>query len=141
MKKIVLSALLLCGAATTFGQCDKQTVLTSSKTEYLDNSGNVEHSADEKTTVEVFKDRIIVAPGSAPAPMTGPISSHTCNWTVPYKEGKSVIKAKITDEGGNPLNLTLTIEGKDGKLTLLAQIEEMPERQIRVPIDTYKEKS
>ena len=140
MKKIILSALLLCGAASAFAQCDKKVQLTSSKTEYLDASGNLERSDDENSKVEIWKDSITIAPGNAPEAMTGTITSQTCNWTVPFKEGKSVIKAKLSDGNGETRNMTLTIEGKDGKVTLLAVLDEAPERQIRVPIDTFAEK-
>lgn len=142
MKKCLLASLLLCTAATGFAQCDKSVILTSSKTEYLDAAGNVERTEDEKSTVEIIKDTMILAPGNEPQKMTATITSQTCNWTVPFKEGKSVIKAILPDENGNGTkSLTITIEGKNGKVTLLAIMDDMPERQIRVPMDTFQEKS
>lgn len=140
MKRFALVALLLCGAFAGFAQCDKKVVLTASKTEYLDASGTVEKTEEETTDIQIFKDSLVIAPASAPAPMTGTISTHACNWSTAYKEGKSVIKAKLND-GSNLVNLTLTIEGKDGKVHVLATIDEMPDRQIRVTIDSFKEQS
>jgi hypothetical protein len=140
MKKIVLAVLLLGGTSAAFAQCDKHVLLSSSKTEYTDASGNVERTEDEKSTVEINKDTILISPGHEQT-MTGTIVSKTCNWTVPFKEGKSVMKVQLVNaEGGETRNLTITIEGKEGKLTLLAVMDEMPDRQIRVPLDSFKEK-
>jgi hypothetical protein len=52
-----------------------------------------------------------------------------------------VIKAPIVDPRGDVKNLTITIEGKEGKLVLLAEAEERPERKIRIVIDKFEEKS
>ncbi|OLY91170.1 hypothetical protein SAMN05444008_11237 [Cnuella takakiae] len=140
MKRIALATLLLSGAYTGFAQCDKKVTLSASKTEYLDAAGSVQKSEDETTSIQISKDSLVITPSSAPAPMTGPITSQTCNWTTAYKEGKSVIKAKLSD-GNNVMNLTLTIEGKDGKVNVVATIDEMPDQQIRVAVDSFKEQS
>jgi hypothetical protein len=38
------------------------------------------------------------------------------------------------------MHATITIEGKDGKITFLMEIEEMPDRKIRVWVDEFGEK-
>lgn len=141
MKKWILPLLLMACAVPALAQCDKHLWLTSSKTEYLDAAGSVERTEAENSTIEVFKDTIIIAPGNESHTMTGTIVSHTCNWTVPFKEGKSVMKVQLSDGNNEPRNLTITIEGKDGKVSFHALVEEMPDRQIRVPIDSFAEKS
>jgi hypothetical protein len=141
MKKILFAALLLLAATAGFAQCDKPVMLTSSKTEYLDASGNVERTEDEKTTIEIRKDTMVISPGNEPQAMVAAIKSNTCNWSVPFKEGKSVIKATLNNEDGTESKgITITIEGKDGKVTLLAVMDDQPERQIRVSGDTFAEK-
>ncbi|MBD0288975.1 MAG: hypothetical protein ICV79_26655 [Flavisolibacter sp.] len=140
MKKIIFILSLLVSGTMGFAQCDKPLMLTSSKTEHLDANGTVQRTEDEKSTVEVNKTDVIIRPGNESHNMKGVIKSNTCNWSVPFKEGKSLIKATITNDNGNTMNATLTIEGKDGKLTLLMEVEEMPDRKIRVPIDTFEEK-
>ena len=99
MKKILFAALLLASTAA-FAQCDKSAMLTSSKTEYLDASGSVERTVDEKTTVEIRKDTMVIAPGNEAHTMVAAIKSNTCNWSVPFKEGKSVIKATLNHQDG-----------------------------------------
>jgi predicted methyltransferase len=72
--------------------------------------------------------------------MKGTIQSHACDWKVPYKEGKSIIRATFTNEQGDTMNATMTIEGKDDRVTVFLDLEEMPDRKIRVTLDTFEEK-
>jgi hypothetical protein len=137
---ILLLLLLLFSIATTYAQCGKKLLITSSKTEHLDGNGTVQRSNDEKSVIEVTRSEIIILPGNEQNKMTGVIKSDSCNWIVPYKQGKTIIKATFTREGENPRNATITIEGKDEKLTMLIEIDEMPDKKIRVAIDKFEEK-
>ncbi|MEP6584118.1 MAG: hypothetical protein ABJA90_07615 [Ginsengibacter sp.] len=140
MKKIFLSALLVFSlGAVSFAQCDEQVILTSSTTEYLDSNNVVEKSVAENSTIKINKSAsLTIAPGNDHE-MTGTITQNSCDWKSPYKEGKSVISATIKDESGDVKNATLTIEGKDGKVTLVLEVKEMPGRKIRVAIDSFRE--
>jgi hypothetical protein len=138
---IVLTLLLLLLSGTaSFAQCDKDLILTSSKTEYLDAQGALQRTQEEHSTIEISKTEVTITPGNDPR-MKGTIKSHTCNWKVPFKEGKSVIQATFNDEQKGTMNATITIEGKDGGVILLLEAVEMPDRKIRVPIDKFEEKS
>jgi hypothetical protein len=68
------------------------------------------------------------------------IKSDTCSWTTPFKEGKTILKATLKRAGEDPLNATITIEGKEAKITMLIEIEEMPDRKIRAVIQNFEEK-
>ncbi len=46
----------------------------------------------------------------------------------------------MTDEGGDTKNVTFTIEGKNGKITLVAEPEGLRNRKIRLTADTFQEK-
>lgn len=135
----LLLTLFTLTSFTTFAQCDKKLLLTSSVTEHLDSSGTIQRTMDENTTIEISKTEIVIAPSGDEHKITGPIKSHECNWSTPYKEGKSVIKAELTDPGGQTMHATITITGKDGKVTLLFQIAEMPDRKIRVTVEKFEE--
>jgi hypothetical protein len=138
MKTIILIfSLVLAGTAMSFAQCDSKFVIITSKTEHLDANGTLVKTVDEKAIVEIGKSDLTINVNDEHK-MTGAIKSNTCNWTVPYKEGKTIIKATLSDEQGEDKNITITIEGKDGKVTLLFEMEGMPDDRIRVAADKFE---
>lgn len=140
MKRSFFLLLMIIVCTANYAQCDKKFVLSSSKTEYLDEKWVVQRSVDEKSTIEISKSELIIIPGSEENKMSGTIKSSDCNWKVPFKEGKTIIKATLVEQSGDTKNVTITIEGKEGKLTLLAEVDDMPERKVRVAIDKFEEK-
>ena len=140
MKKSFLMFLVLCAGIISYAQCDKKLILNSSKTEYLDSTKTVTRTVDENSVIEVTNTELIITPGGTDNQMRGPIKSTSCNWKIPFKEGKTVIKASLTDPGGDSKNVTITIEGKAGKLILLAELDDEPNKKIKVAIDKFEEK-
>lgn len=141
MKTIALAlCLFMAGGVTCFAQCDKTVVLNSSKTEHLDGKGVVQRTNDENAVIELSKTELNVSVNDEHK-ITAKIKSQSCDWKVPFKEGKTVIKAAATNEQGEEQNVTVTIEGKDGKVTLLFEIDDMPDQKIRVGIDKFVEKA
>ncbi|MCO5947183.1 hypothetical protein [Mucilaginibacter flavidus] len=139
MKKIILTLSLLIGlTAVTFAQCEKTVELSSSKTNHLDEKGTITRSDDETAVIDISKTAVDISVNGEHK-ITAPIKSNTCNWTVPFKEGKTVIKA-TADHDGQDENITITIEGKDGKVTLLFEMESQPGDKIKVGIDKFTEK-
>lgn len=138
MKKTILFiCMLITGLAASHAQCGKKSIFTSSKTEYLDASGAVTNAEDEQTVIEITKTDITITPGNHT--MKGTIKSDSCNWKKEYVEGKSVIKSVVTDGNGGTKNVTITIEGKNGKVTLLATIDDEADKIIRVTADKFSE--
>ena len=143
MKKVLFLLMLLTilGIVFSYAQCGKKQLITSAKTDYLDANGNLQRSVDENTTIEYDKSNITITIDKGDSKvMSGPVKLDSCNWTVPYKDGKSIVKALVSDARGDAKNLTITIEGKDGKLTFLAEVEERPDMKIRLTIDKFEEK-
>jgi hypothetical protein len=139
MNKLFFSLMIsMITSIASFAQCDKNFVINSSKTEYLSADSSVERAVEENTIIEVTRPTISITP--AGKKMTATIKSETCNWTTPFIEGKTVIKATFTDEQGEAKNATITIEGKNGKLMLWVTAEEMP-TIIRVAIDKFEQKN
>jgi len=139
MKKVILTLSLLIGlTAVTFAQCEKTVELSSSKTNHLDEKGTITRSDDETAVIDISKTAVDISVNGEHK-ITAPIKSNTCNWTVPFKEGKTVIKA-TADHDGQDENITITIEGKDGKVTLLFEMESQPGDKIKVGIDKFIEK-
>lgn len=125
----------------SYSQCDKNTVITSSKTEYLDAKDSVQHTETERTVIEISKTEIIITPNDDKARINrGKINSITCNWTNPFKEGKTIIKAVFVNQAGDTKHGTITIEGKQGKVVFLLQADENPEFKIKVVADQFEER-
>ncbi len=138
MKKLVLLALMIAGAASISAQCtQKKVTLTSSKTSYLNAAKTVQRIVDEKTIIEISADSVVIAPGNEK--LSGPITSKTCAWTKPFKQGKSVIKASLKSVNDEK-KVTITIEGKNGKITLLAEVDDQPDKKILLEPDTFEGK-
>lgn len=131
--------VLTLGVTLGHAQCDKTVVLTGSKTEYLNAQGELQRTVDEQSILTFTKTEVTRRePGSDELKLQGKITAVTCDWKVPYKEGKTVIQATLR-EGDREEAATFTIEGKDGKVTLLAQIISMPDKQIRLAVESFTE--
>ena len=143
MKKLLFSAFALCLAAFhSQAQCDKTVELQSSKTDYLNASYQVQKTNDENIVVDITKTTVTITPnGNAQEALSGTIKESTCDWKVPYKEGKMVLKADLVDPGGDVKDATITIEAKDGKVTLLAEAKERPDQKIKLEVNTFSEKN
>lgn len=137
-KTILILVLLLAISAVTFAQCDKTVELTSSKTNHLDESGAITRTDNETAVIDISKTAVDISINGEHK-ITASIKSNTCSWTTPFKEGKTVIKASA-DRGGQDQNFTITIEGKDGKVTLLFEREDKPGDKIKVAIDKFTDK-
>jgi hypothetical protein len=135
-KTIILALLLTVAGSTAFAQCDKASTFTASTTNYLNDKGAVERTKDEETVVTLDKKAVNIATGGGHE-LTGAVKTYTCNWTTPYKAGKTVITTLITD-GGRDMNATITIEGKDGKITLTFEAVEMPGKKILLQADKFE---
>lgn len=142
MKSTFLALLLLvAGSTVCFAQCDKKLSITSSKTDHLDGKGNLERSEDEQTVIEINKSNISIVIENGKQTLTGVIKSNTCNWTTPFKDGKTVITTSLSNESGNgEKDYTITIEGKNGKINFLAEAIQNPDKKIRLSIDKFEEK-
>ena len=125
----------------SYSQCDKHTIITSSKTEYLNAKDSVQHTEIENTVIEITKLEITIAPGDGKERvMHGKINSTVCHWTQPFKEGKTIIKAVFVNRAGETKNGTITIEGKEGKVIFLLEAAENPEFKVKVIAEKFEEK-
>ena len=97
--------LIVMSATVSFAQCDKKVKFRSSKTDHVDSGGNLTRTQQEDAIVQVGKSTVaITVSGESRGIFT--IKSMTCDWKVPFKEGKTTIKASM-----DGLNVTLTFEG------------------------------
>jgi hypothetical protein len=133
--------LLVAGSTMSFAQCDKKVSLSSSKTQHLDGSGTLQETVDEQTTIELGKSDIVVVTDNGNQKLTGAVKINACDWKVPYKDGKTIVATTLKGDDGDSKDFTITIEGKDGKVTLLAESPSMPDRKIKLDIEKFEEKN
>ncbi|HEX4850195.1 MAG TPA: hypothetical protein VFV08_05270 [Puia sp.] len=142
MKRVLLVAVVLAGISFSGkAQCDKKTSWTGAKAEFLDASGNVERALDEKIVFQLSASEIrVVHGGQEDDALTGTVTQTSCNWSEKYKNGKAVLTAKLTEANGGSMDGSVTIEAKDGKITITLQLQgPNGTKIIRVPVDSYKE--
>ena len=133
----------LCAAVlhtVAIAQCDKNFRITSSKTEYVDSLGTVQRTQDEKSTIEITGQDIKIVHGENDDTMTGKIKTVECSWKIPYKQGKFIIRTSLQDQSGDTKPASITLEGKDGKLTITLVADEMPNKRIRLNMDSFEER-
>lgn len=136
MKQFIISAVLVMATISADAQCDKDVVLTSSATEYLDESGIVQKTVDEKTTIRITKTSITISPGNDRT-MKGAIDKYTCSWKTPFKDGVTSFLTVIQD-GDKAVDAKIKIEGKEGKVAFTATFEENGSKTIRVWADKFE---
>lgn len=130
LKGIILSLLLMAAGGATFAQCNQTSTFTASRTSYLNDKGVEERTKDEETII-TFNKNVVDVSTNGSHELDGTVKTYTCNWDKPYQNGKTVITTLIVD-GGQSLNATITIVGKDGKITLTFEAPEMPGEKIQL---------
>jgi hypothetical protein len=120
-------------------QCNSKFKFESSQTEYLDSNKVIQRIVEEKSTIIITESQVDITPGSEEKKRSGMISAHHCAWRIPYKEGKSTIRAILVDNNEKKMPVTLTIEAANEKATLLFQMDERPGMFIRVKADKFEQ--
>ncbi|MCW3091190.1 MAG: hypothetical protein JWP81_2259 [Ferruginibacter sp.] len=111
MKKISMAIGFLLACSTfCVAQCEKSLVIHSSKTEYLGADSLLQNMVPENTVIEINHPNIVIRPGGKK--MEGVIHSDSCSWSIPYKEGKSILNTTFKDDQGNSKNAVITINAK-----------------------------
>jgi hypothetical protein len=142
MTQNIFLAIALCGCGTSIkAQRDNVKVrYISNKTEKLDAAKGIKDTLDERVTVEVTKTGISIIPASHPADaLKGDIAEVGCIWKEAFSNGKTIINTVLTGQHGDPTNATVTLEGADGKITILLETQEFPGRKLRLLVDRHEE--
>ena len=100
MKKIILMLFVICiFSKWSNAQCDKKILWTSGNEEFTNGNGEVQKKEQDKVTFEISKTEIILNHNDDPSDeMKGTINELTCNWTEPYKTGKTIISPDFAVE-------------------------------------------
>ncbi len=137
---LIMLMLLVAGSTLCKAQCDQKVSVVASKTTHLDDSGTIKNTVDEQTTVSFDKTDVTVAikrDGNA-MNMTGKVKTYVCDWKVPFKEGKTTLGVNLENGNGESRSYTITIEGKDGKVILLATSPDEADEQIKLEADKFE---
>jgi len=144
MKKILITALVaILSVSYGFAQCKKNLRLVSDTTSFVDQSGGIMNSKQEDVVVEITDSAIdvkISQDGMQRDNLTGSVRVTSCQWKVPFKEGKTVFQTTLKDQGGDSRNAVLTIEGKGGRVSFLLEPQGTNEKRIRLSIKKFEEK-
>jgi hypothetical protein len=142
MKKLLLAAVVLLANAAVYAQCNKTITWTGSKTEYLDGKGVVQKTDVAPVTVQTTTNHITITVkpvNSEPDVIEGDIQALACSWNEAFKNGKTSFKSVLAKSNGETKDASVSIEAKDGKITLFLELENSNGLKLRVPIDNYKE--
>ncbi|MEO7522994.1 MAG: hypothetical protein ABIT58_02810 [Ferruginibacter sp.] len=137
MKKIIFSLLFISATGiTTYAQCNQTVTFNTSQTEYQDGKGSV---AENTAVVFDNQDIKILTNGNVDDQLTGTVLSSSCDWKKSYREGKTILKTSLSNKKMGPKNATLTMEGKDGNVSLLVEMDNMPAKKFQLTAEAFKE--
>ncbi|MDF2189415.1 hypothetical protein [Paraflavitalea sp. CAU 1676] len=141
MKKFLSLVLVLTLAATAgFAQCDKPVVYHSDKQDRISPDGEVVGSKTDAIHLAFTKEGVSVEVNEK-VEATATIKEVDCQWKQLYKEGKAIYKVTFQKpETGETSEGSLTIEGKDGQLTILVEMARMEGKKIKLYVSKYEEK-
>jgi hypothetical protein len=140
MKHILLAiALVLFTGVASFAQCDKKVKWKATKAELIDENGQVADTKEGNINITADSKTITLEIEESPNDkLEGTVNESSCEWKEAFKNGKMVLKASLNERDGDVSPGTITIEGKDGKLTITLEIEKMNGRKVRIAIDKYE---
>jgi hypothetical protein len=143
MKKIILLSLgLFSFNLLTRAQGGKTMVWSASKADFLDAGGNLQETKEDKIVIETSDNQIILKHGDRPEDiLKGNIKELNCNWTTPFKNGKTSFKTLLEEANGDTKDALVTIEGKNGKITIVIVSVSNQGRMIKIEVKDYKENS
>lgn len=136
--KIILVMIAILISSYCYSQCNAKIILSATGVEIMDKNNDVKSKDTERITTIKYDTRAIEI-NTEYNTRYGSIDSVYCNWSVPYKEGRTYLRGKLNFENGYQWVIKLTITGKEGKLTLLADMEHPDASVMRFALTTYEE--
>ena len=120
-------------------QCDKKIKWNATKADMFDAKGTLLESKAATILVETDQQKISISfKESTEDGLEGPIKEKICDWKEAFKNGKTIYHTTVNIDGKTS-NAIFTIEAKEGKITILVDIEMMEGRKFLIYIDTYEE--
>lgn len=137
-QKYIFLFIAIAISTISYGQCDKKIILAATGVEVLNRENDVKmRDTIRVTTVKYDSKDIEVETGYNTR--YGTIDSIYCDWKIPFKEGNTYIRATLRFENGEQWVTKLSLTGKDGKLTLLVDMEHPQASVMRFVLDKFEE--
>jgi hypothetical protein len=136
-KTLFLFTAIIMGTSC-YSQCDKKNILTATGAEILDAQNEVKIKDTVRVTTIKYDTKVFEIITEF-ATLYGTIDSIYCNWKIPFKEGNTYIKGILHYENGDQWVTTLILSGKDGKITLLADMEHPDANKMRFVLTKFEE--
>ena len=140
MSKIIfLSVLFFVTGLNAMSQCDKKVAWHASKVDMFDAKGSFLQTKEATIIVETDPKKVTLSfKESSEDGLEGTVTEKVCDWKKAFADGKTVYHATVFVDGRTS-NATFTVEAKDGKVTVSADIEMMEGRKFVVYVNTYEE--
>jgi len=138
MKTILACVMLMVIGMHANSQCDKKVSWYGTKGDMLDATGALLDTKTDSVFIETGPQNLSVKFKADPQGLEGTITGKTCEWKEPFKNGKTVYHAAVSVDGRDS-NATLTLEAKDGKITLSVTVDAFEGRKFLIYIDGYRE--
>ena len=139
MKKIILSlSLIACCGAAAIAQCNQTVRFISAKTDFVNATGATEQSKNEQTQI-TFNDSemSLLVNGNVEEKQKGKVRSVNWGWKKNNREGKTILNALLTNKKGESKNATVTMEGKDGEINMLLEVDNQPTRKLHMTAEDF----
>lgn len=139
MKKIILSlSLIACCGAAAIAQCNQTVRFITSKTDFVNKTGAIDQSRNEQTQITFNDSEIsLLVNGNVDEQWIGNVRSVICGWKKNNREGKTLLTALLTNKKGESQNATVTMEGKDGDINMLLEVENQPTRKMHMTAEDF----
>ena len=137
--KISLALMLAACSQFSYAQCSKNFILEASKTDFLDTAGRVTRSQDKPVDISLKDSVLTIKFGdNRDQVLSGKITKSTCTYKTPFKEGKMVMMANLSNPAGIQQTATLSFSSSAGITTLNYTSLERPNIRIQLSADKFE---
>jgi hypothetical protein len=136
---ILLLSIIILTSIECEAQCDGKITWHATHEEFLDSSGTVRERMVDTVFLETTKKTFLYEKsGGVREGIEGTVTESTCNWSEPFKNGRSFYKIRYMVPGSENkfASATITIIGENGKLVATLHLLDK-RRAIRLQIDKY----
>jgi hypothetical protein len=137
-QRILFLFVFIAIGACSYGQCDKKNILSATGAEVLNEQNEVKIKDTLRVTTIKYDSKTIEIVSEF-STLHGTIDSIYCKWELPFQEGHTYIRGTLNYENGDQWVTKLTITGKNGKLTLLADLEHPEANKMRFVLNKFEE--